>query len=305
MTIIYLLTGTHPAELAQVNGRVKFKAEIGKRFDRWLAQMIEPHLDKRFDSAQVAQAALADRDGSCGDFGYIEPENRRVQLVRDRDRLKLTLHTSSSTKSAKSVENLDSFLLKALVCMSVPGMLIWIILSLLPSLLIGIIPIIAIIFFPPIYLLLFCIYFFPVRPLLLLICKINDRISKEYTMIIIKDKELSEYKYSGNMNQPESLPRMSKRSRVKAVIYKPGYTFDNYVDVDGRSIRLGTVSIGSELTLLLTSEQYIVGGDLNLSQAELGWLGQELSDFLDLKLQIIYPTPRLPVPEVSEVSDDL
>ena len=30
MTIIYLLTGTHPAELAQVNGRVKFQSEITK-----------------------------------------------------------------------------------------------------------------------------------------------------------------------------------------------------------------------------------------------------------------------------------
>ena len=64
MTIIYLLRGTHPAELAQVNGRVKFQSTISKRFDRWLARMTEPHLDKRFDSAQVAQAALADRDGS-------------------------------------------------------------------------------------------------------------------------------------------------------------------------------------------------------------------------------------------------
>ncbi|WP_309743997.1 MULTISPECIES: protein kinase domain-containing protein [unclassified Chamaesiphon] len=75
MTIIYLLTGTHPAELAQVNGRVKFQSTISKRFDRWLAQMTEPHLDKRFESAQLAQTALAGRDGSCGDFGYIEPEN--------------------------------------------------------------------------------------------------------------------------------------------------------------------------------------------------------------------------------------
>ncbi len=31
-----------------------------------------------------------------------------------------------------------------------------------------------------------------------------------------------------------------------------------------------------------------------LTQAELWWLGQELSDFLDLELQIIYPTPQPP-----------
>jgi serine/threonine protein kinase len=49
MTIIYLLTGIHPAELAQVNGQVKFTAEIGNHFRKWLEKMTQPYLDKRFE----------------------------------------------------------------------------------------------------------------------------------------------------------------------------------------------------------------------------------------------------------------
>ena len=37
--------------------------------------MTEPHLDKRFDSARVAQQALASQDGSYGDFMHIKPAN--------------------------------------------------------------------------------------------------------------------------------------------------------------------------------------------------------------------------------------
>ncbi len=292
MTIIYLLTGTHPAELAQVNGRVKFKAEISKRFDRWVAQMTEPYIDKRFESAQLAQTALADRNGSYGDFIYVEPKNSRVQLVRDRDRLQLTLHTSYSRKF---VENIDSLLSTTLAYTILSGIFFWTIYLVLPTALIAIV---ATIFLSPIHVLFLLIYLSIIRPLLLLFYEIDLNFFKRYTTIIIEENQLSEYKYSGNINRPKCLPLTSNRSRVKAIVYNPGYTFDKYLDTDGRSIRRGEVEVRPELTLLLASEPYVIGGDL--SQAELGWLGQELSDFLDLKLQIVYPTPRLP-----ERSDDV
>ena len=286
MTIIYLLTGTHPAELAQVNGRVKFKAEISKRFDRWLAQMTEPYIDKRFKSAQLAQSALASQDGSYGDFIHIKPEHSRVQLVRDRDRLQLTLHNSYSTNF---VENIDSFLSATLAYTILSGMFFWAIYFVFPSALIAIV---ATIFLSPMHVLLLLIYLSIVRPLFFLFYEINFYFFKKYTTIIVEDNQLLAYKHSGSINRPECLPLMSKRSRVEAIVYNPGYIFDEYLDIDSRSIQRGEVKVRPELTLLLTSEQYIIGR--NLSQAELGWLAQELSDFLDLELQIIYPTPQVP-----------
>jgi serine/threonine protein kinase len=94
MTLIYLLTGTHPAELSQVDGRVKFSAEISKGFERWLEKMTHPHLDKRFDSAKTAQLALKSEDGSYGSFEQLKPANTQIRLYRDRNRLQITWQTS-------------------------------------------------------------------------------------------------------------------------------------------------------------------------------------------------------------------
>ena len=90
MTLIYLLTGTHPAELTQVDGRVKFNAEISNRFERWLERMTHPHLDKRFDSAKVAQLALKSEDGSYGNLDQLKPADTQIRLCRDRNKLQIT-----------------------------------------------------------------------------------------------------------------------------------------------------------------------------------------------------------------------
>lgn len=62
MTLIYLLTGTHPAELARVNGQVKFTAEISGNFNRWLTKMTQPHLDLLFILNQISLAISLDRN---------------------------------------------------------------------------------------------------------------------------------------------------------------------------------------------------------------------------------------------------
>jgi serine/threonine protein kinase len=89
MTIIYLLTGNHPAELLTVNGRVKFTAEISSRLYRWLEKMTHPYLDKRFDSAKFSQIALASEDGNYGSFDYLKPAYTQVRLERDREKIEI------------------------------------------------------------------------------------------------------------------------------------------------------------------------------------------------------------------------
>ena len=111
-------------------------------------------------------------------------------------------------------------------------------------------------------------------------------------MVEIEDNQLSEFKYAGNPNRHRQLSQASKRSRIESIVYNPGYIFDKYLDADGKSVHRGEVKVQPELSLLLKSEQYIIGR--GLSQAELWWLSQELSDFLNLELHIIYPTPQVP-----------
>lgn len=59
-TIIYLLTGTHPANLPQRDLRIHFEdaVTLDLPFKRWVRQLIEPSLEKRFASASTALKAL-------------------------------------------------------------------------------------------------------------------------------------------------------------------------------------------------------------------------------------------------------
>ncbi|MBW4620239.1 MAG: serine/threonine protein kinase [Cyanosarcina radialis HA8281-LM2] len=59
-TLIYLVTGTHPADLPQKDFRMQFEdaANIDPTFANWLKWMTEPNLERRLTSAKAALAAL-------------------------------------------------------------------------------------------------------------------------------------------------------------------------------------------------------------------------------------------------------
>ena len=80
--------------------------------------------------------------------------------------------------------------------------------------------------------------------------------------------------------------------KISLVAYNPGYTFDKYLDDKGKEIRRGKVEVKPKLSVHLGAFEYSVGK--NFSQPELWWLGKEISDFLGLELQVIYPTPKAP-----------
>ena len=58
--LIYLVTGTHPADLPQKDFRIQFEhlANQNPSFTNWLRQMTEPYSEKRFGSAITALQAL-------------------------------------------------------------------------------------------------------------------------------------------------------------------------------------------------------------------------------------------------------
>lgn len=59
-TLIYLITGRHPTELPQKDGRIEFQsiANLDANFRDWLEWMTEPSLDRRLTSAREALQAL-------------------------------------------------------------------------------------------------------------------------------------------------------------------------------------------------------------------------------------------------------
>ena len=65
-TLIHLLTGVAPADLPQQDLRLQFsdRTTADPSFIRWLEQMIEPALERRFTSANEAHQALDERKSS-------------------------------------------------------------------------------------------------------------------------------------------------------------------------------------------------------------------------------------------------
>jgi serine/threonine protein kinase len=59
-TLIYLITGSHPADLPQTDLRIEFEqfANVSPGFSRWLKLLTEPSLSRRFTSAEAALKAL-------------------------------------------------------------------------------------------------------------------------------------------------------------------------------------------------------------------------------------------------------
>jgi hypothetical protein len=118
-----------------------------------------------------------------------------------------------------------------------------------------------------------------------------SRVIDEYHHLIIDDHyiyELKKYKHGQKFIKILEHPR----SQIDILAYNPGYTFDKCLDTKGNLIKGSSITILPKLYLYFGEFEYSFTAQF--SKAELWWLGQELSDFLNLELQIIYPTPKVP-----------
>jgi serine/threonine protein kinase len=281
MTLIYLLTGIHPAELPQVNGQVKFTAEISSQSKRWIERMTQPHLDKRFDSAKIARTALTSEDGSYGDFNHLKPVHTQIKLYRDRNRLEIRLRDIDRERIAK---------IDKIVGLSI-ALTHWLF----------VLPIIsfALTFIFPWMGQLSIILWYGV----LFICPLSSfifHILGTITKIFLKPIDRifafdGQYFYHSTAKLGENKSKILSqypRSSVDILAYNPGYVFDKYLDENGTEMSRGTVTVKPKLYLYCDNREHVFSDQF--SQTELWWLGQELSDFLNLELQVIYPTPQVP-----------
>ncbi|NES85844.1 MAG: serine/threonine protein kinase [Moorea sp. SIO2B7] len=270
MTLIYLITGVHPADLTQVNGRVEFKSsEISNKFSKWLVKMTEPYLDKRFDSAKTAITVLKSSDENSGDLLHLKPANSQIELYRDRHKLEIR----SEKRSFLDPEGTS--------CLGI---------VLVGLFLLFISPVFG--FFPIciIFMILICIsrlrYYSLSR---------NQNIFKIQTIITIEQN--GKFFISKSDIGESNYNSISKVRDIHFIAYNPGYIFNKYFDETGKEMKRGRVTIPPSLSIYSGANEYRVG-NAQMSKAELQWLGKEISDFLDLDLQIIYPTPKVP-PEPS------
>lgn len=93
-TLIYLVTGTNPADLPQKDFRIQFQqfANISPSFVKWLQQITEPSLEKRFSSATVALTALENPEYSeIIALPVGKPAGSKIQLTKNEESLKIII----------------------------------------------------------------------------------------------------------------------------------------------------------------------------------------------------------------------
>ncbi|MBD2528073.1 serine/threonine protein kinase [Nostoc flagelliforme FACHB-838] len=93
-TLIYLVTGTHPADLPQKDFRIQFEqvANLSPSFSNWLKWMIEPSLERRLSSADQAIAAL-DKPQPTNLPALVgsKPDGSKIQLTKNWDSLEIII----------------------------------------------------------------------------------------------------------------------------------------------------------------------------------------------------------------------
>lgn len=134
-------------------------------------------------------------------------------------------------------------------------------------------------------------------PLAIVICLIwaisgtfplsGNKKSQKIERMVINNNTITIYTYFGKEQRP--------RARINRLCYACSYEFDHFWDSSGKRINRGKVKVEPKLIIYIEGLGYSIEG---LTDAEYWWLGQELSDFLGLELQLIYPTPTVP-PEPS------
>ncbi len=93
-TLIYLVTGTHPADLPQKDFRIQFEsvANLSPGLTSWLKTMTEPSVERRFSSAQQALKALESSHLLTHSQLVIgKPEWSKIQLTKDADSLEILI----------------------------------------------------------------------------------------------------------------------------------------------------------------------------------------------------------------------
>lgn len=93
-TLVTLVTGTHPADLPQKDGRIQFEqqANISLEFSSWLRWMTEPSLDRRLGSAKEALQALEQPPTkNSAPLVVKKPFGSKISLIKDEDSLEILM----------------------------------------------------------------------------------------------------------------------------------------------------------------------------------------------------------------------
>jgi serine/threonine protein kinase len=93
-TLIYLITGIQPADLPQQEGKIQFETgvNLSRELTAWLRKMTEPSLDKRFNSAQLALQELKNPpQQSQNNLVLTKPIDSQINLYKTQEKIEITI----------------------------------------------------------------------------------------------------------------------------------------------------------------------------------------------------------------------
>jgi hypothetical protein len=256
-TLVYLLTGQHPADLPQANQRIQFETAttLSSGFKDWLKRMIAPSLSDRFASA--AQALNALETGSATmDLLVNQPAHSTVNLQKTEEALEILVPPAAS-----AVANRIGLIFLGIFAITWNSFIFdWTCAALMVP-------------FPiNIPFTLFSLPFWAVglgmagMTLFGLFGRVRLRLDAEY---IRQDYEIFGFGYA--------YPNPSLREDVTKLELTPAY-FTKDSDGDRKEVK-------PQLLIWAGTQKYGFFGAGTLSNAELHWLAQELSQWLDLPVQ--------------------
>ncbi|MEL6468524.1 MAG: serine/threonine-protein kinase [Cyanobacteria bacterium J06623_4] len=285
MTLIHLITGIHPADILQVDGKIQLHdpviSDISPRLIRWLGRMTHPYLDKRFESAEAALRALVDEDSAGSYAQYTQSADSLVRISQQRDRLEIEIYQRPVS---------DPVLYKSLNFVII-------------GLCVASLAIAFGVSFPN----TFSVLFFPLLPLAGIGISIMfdipriifsgtwnqilQRFQARYRQVISIDRQTGIR--TGTARKGKKAVRWKRKTSafhaIDLLAYNPGYSFNSYVHC-GQRERARHKTVLPTFSIHAGSTKYEIGHG-HLSTAEFWQIGEVISQFTGLEVQTIYPTP--------------
>ena len=136
-TLIYLITGQHPADLPQEDLRLQFEdlAQVSPSFISWLKWLTEPSLSKRPKTIGAALEGLERSPESNSGVDPLviktKPTYSKIALVRDAEALEITV-SSRKLQSKHSVGSISPAVLSLVLVFLLPPSLLLLVFALGP-----------------------------------------------------------------------------------------------------------------------------------------------------------------------------
>jgi serine/threonine protein kinase len=276
-TLIYLLTGQHPADLPQKNLQIDIAkvAKLSPNFGKWLEAMLEPSLDRRFSSSQSAlkvlytpetNTILSERDG--------KPAGSKISIFKDLQELTIILSEDNVFCSETPISTIEKF--AGFVCYISFFICFFLIFSLFHYLIFT----------------FYSILFFITLSVVSLFCSLLFSLAVKYFVLCVLRLVLWVLRFDFRV----TIKLDQKNFTIIKLKNKISFPISTIVKIEkilpyiNRSIIEGDTSKRSAIDTLSGTWLVIWVGTTrcniqHLSEPEVDWLGAELSDWLGLPIK--------------------